>query len=78
MVPIFSLDISFLLLFILFRISYPRTGTVFKISLTGANSVPADFFSKDTLTHQIPQQLHSHEDSSHEKTQTGSWMQVLP
>ena len=53
MVPIFSLDVSFLLLFILLCISYLRTGTAFKISLTGANSVPADFFSKGTLTHQI-------------------------
>ena len=53
MLPMFSLDVSFLLLFILLCISYLRTGTAFKISLTGANSVPADFFSKGTLTHQI-------------------------
>lgn len=69
MLPMFSLDVSFLLLFILFHISYQRIGTAFKTSLTGANSISMVLFSKGTLTHQIARQFHSHEYSSHEKTQ---------
>lgn len=53
MLPTFSTNASFLLLFILFHISYWWTGLAFKTSLTGANPVSTDFFSKGALTHQI-------------------------
>ena len=51
--PCFLLDASFLLLLILFHISYQSIGTAFKTSLTRTNPVSIDFFSKRTLTHQI-------------------------